>query len=85
MAEQGWATGTERHDGRQELVGADRVIGGDRDSGATEESGWQLGTGDRVLEGSDGFEVAFPETPHGGRVLDNRCRSANPAGQNAHS
>jgi hypothetical protein len=70
-AEQGRATGTEWHDGRQELVGAGRVIGGDRDSGATEESGQQLGTGDRGLGGSDGFEAAFPKTPHGGRVLDN--------------
>jgi hypothetical protein len=30
--------------------------------------------------GSDGFEAAFPKTLHGGRVLDNRCRSANLAG-----
>jgi hypothetical protein len=63
-----WAAGTRR--GRQSRRG-------DRDSGAAEESGWQLGTGDRGLGGSNGFEAAFPETPHGGRVLDNQCRSAN--------
>jgi hypothetical protein len=74
-AEQGRVTGTERRNGRQGLVG------GDGDFGVAEESGRQLRTGDRGLGGSDGFEAAFPETPHGGRILDNRCHSANPAGQ----
>jgi hypothetical protein len=79
-AEQGRATSTEQRDGQQGLVRAGRVVEADRDSGAAKESGWQLRTGERGLGGSDGFEAAFPETPHGGRVLDNRCRSANLAG-----
>jgi hypothetical protein len=43
--------------------------------------GRQMDQGDRGIGGSDGFEAAFPETPNGGHVLDNRHRSANLAGQ----
>jgi hypothetical protein len=78
-------TGTERRDGRQGLVRVDRVIEGDRNSRVAEELGRQLGTGDRGLGGSDGFETTFPETLHEGRVLDNWCRSANSAARNARS
>jgi hypothetical protein len=79
-----WAQRAAEESGRHGLVEAGRVVGGDRDSGAAEESGiWgrQKNRGDRGLGGSNGFEATFPETPYGGRVLDNRRRSANLAGQ----
>jgi hypothetical protein len=80
-AEQGRAIGTDGRDGRQKNRGGTNSSRPAESSEVTGTPGRQKNQGDRGLRGSDGFEAAFPETPHGGRVLDNRRRSANLRGQ----
>jgi hypothetical protein len=77
----GPTTGTDGRNGRQKNRGGTDSSRPAESSGVTGTLGRQKNRGDRGLGGSNGFEATFPETPYGGRVLDNRRRSANLAGQ----